>query len=422
MSASVSVTVSWSCSKTARCTSRTADRNRPWKTPAADEPVDDALDHRAHGDQVRLRVDHEVVGDPGRDLGAHRLVVERRGGPVRRTCRSRTGRCSRSRRAVARSRRTAARIASVGAAIRRPVPPMRGSLSAPPGARAAASLTSPRLLRSLLDIALADERFARPRDPDSGRRGGRPARIGLDPSLPARRAARCRRGARPTARPWSSPPTTSAPATSPVRSAPTSRPAASATTRRAAPATSPTWPRRRTSSACGSAPSNALEQTRTTTTNDRQRPADRRRERRRARGGRPGRLPAPRGLRPAPGRGDRPRRRRRAARRGRLRARRAGRGARPVRGPRRHPRRLPGAPRSAPPGWSCSATRSSRSAGSRPSPSARSATPSESSSTRPPSSRSSTASSPSWRRPRPARSAPTSPRCSRWIRSARRSS
>ena len=69
-------------------------------------------------------------------------------------------------------------------------------------------------------------------------------------------------------------------------------------------------------------------------------------------------------------------------------------------------------PRSAPRGWSCSATRSSRSAGSRPSRSARSARRSGSSSIRPPSWRSSTA---SWPRSRArTESAPTSPSCCRW--------
>ena len=119
-------------------------------------------------------------------------------------------------------------------------------------------------------------------------------------------------------------------------------------------------------------------------------------------------------------RGGRPRRRRRAAGRGRLRAHRPGRGARPVLDPRRHPRRLRRRPRTGPPGWSCSATRSSRSAGSRPSPSARWARRSGSSSTRRPSSRSSTASWPS-SRPTTRRSGPTSPSCCRSTRSARRS-
>ena len=62
--------------------------------------------------------------------------------------------------------------------------------------RSARSLTSRRLLRSLLDIALDDERLATPRGPDPGRRGGRPARFRLDPPLSARRAARFRGGAR----------------------------------------------------------------------------------------------------------------------------------------------------------------------------------------------------------------------------------
>ncbi len=49
---------------------------------AADDPVDDALDQRPGADQVPLGVEHEVVGDPARDLGADRLVVERRRRPL----------------------------------------------------------------------------------------------------------------------------------------------------------------------------------------------------------------------------------------------------------------------------------------------------------------------------------------------------
>ena len=86
-------------------------------------------------------------------------------------------------------------------------------------------------------------------------------------------------------------------------------------------------------------------------------------------------------------------------------------------------------PRSAPSASTSSTTRSSRCAGSRPSPSARSATPTWSRSRPPPSSRPSTASwprSPRWRAPRSARTSPsccrsaTSASCSTSSRSARR--
>ena len=47
------------------------------KDTAADDPGDHALDHRPGRDQVRLGVEHEVVGDQGRDLVLDRVVVER---------------------------------------------------------------------------------------------------------------------------------------------------------------------------------------------------------------------------------------------------------------------------------------------------------------------------------------------------------
>ena len=116
-------------------------------------------------------------------------------------------------------------------------------------------LTSPRLLRALLDIALDDERFAglaariRAGEAVDLRASGsiRPyllaALLDADEALAGRAGAggRRRRRRRPRPRPR-------------ARRLPGAR-AASATTRRAAPATSRTWRRRRTSSACGSGPS-----------------------------------------------------------------------------------------------------------------------------------------------------------------------
>ena len=104
---------------------------------------------------------------------------------------------------------------------------------------------------------------------------------------------------------------------------------------------------------------------------DDERSAGRGRQRRRADGADPRPRAAPARLRASSRRRARPRRDARAARRRRLRARRAGRRPRAVRGARRHPRHLPrdrGARRRA---SSCSATRSSRCAGSRPSRSVR---------------------------------------------------
>ena len=59
----VSVTVSWSRSNSARCTSRTADRNRLGERAAADDVRGDRLDERARRDQVGLVLEHDLVGD-----------------------------------------------------------------------------------------------------------------------------------------------------------------------------------------------------------------------------------------------------------------------------------------------------------------------------------------------------------------------
>ena len=124
---------------------------------AADDPVDDALDQRPGADQVPLGVEHQVVGDPGRDLGADRLVVERDGRPLGELVRveQRVG-------GVARDRREQQRHRRQDREQRRPDPlPLahpRQPSHAPGGRAGAANLG--RLLRALLDIALDDERFA----------------------------------------------------------------------------------------------------------------------------------------------------------------------------------------------------------------------------------------------------------------------
>ena len=186
----------------------------------------------------------------------------------------------------------------------------------------------------------------------------------------------------------------SAPATWPASSAPTSRPAGSATTPRAEPATSRTWRRRRTSSACGSRRSTRSPAAATGTT--------------------PPIVVASAvalaeavpdaSLRPAGfalHKGeevDLDDVAELLAGAGYERVEQVD-GPRPVRGPRRHPRCLRRDRGPRPPGSSCSATRSSRSAGSRPSPSARSARPSGSSSTRRPRSTPTTGCSPRRRSP-----------------------
>ena len=189
------MTVFWSCWNTARCTSRTADRKTLWNTLPADQPVDDALDHRAHGDQVGPRVDHEIVGDPGGDLGTDGLVVERRARPVGELVRIEQG---------------AVRVTNQGRDQQQDGRQDRQRRSGDPSARGAhagslsAPSTAPR--SGAANLAATAQGTARhsvrrratrsPRGPDQGRRGGRPARLRLDPPVPARGAARGRRGAR----------------------------------------------------------------------------------------------------------------------------------------------------------------------------------------------------------------------------------
>ena len=81
-SATVSVTVSWSRSNSARCTSRTAVRNRlvNARPPTTSEATDSMIGPR--GDQVALLLQHDLVGDLLRDQRAHAVVVQRRGGAV----------------------------------------------------------------------------------------------------------------------------------------------------------------------------------------------------------------------------------------------------------------------------------------------------------------------------------------------------
>ena len=270
---------------------------------------------------------------------AHRLVVERRGGAVGELVGVEEGvvGVAGDQRPEQRQRRQDRRAPAPRScrvpSLMRPQP-----IGGPRWRPRSASLTSAGLLRASARHSARRRAIRTPRGLDRRRRGGRPARFRLDPPLSARRAARFRARRSPAGRRWSSPPTTSAPATSPARSAPTWRRAGSATTPRAAPATSRTSRRRRTSSACGSGRSTRSPPSPAPG----RRAAGRRRQRGRPRRGGARRLAAPGGLRPSPRRGGRPRRRRRAAGRGRLRAHRAGRGARPVRDPRRHPRRLPG--------------------------------------------------------------------------------
>ena len=127
--------------------------------------------------------------------------------------------------------------------------------------------------------------------------------------------------------------TTAPPATSPPTCAPTSRRARCASTRRGASATSPTWPRRRTSWACASPRSTRCSGRQpavlvTSAVALAEKVPD------------PGAAPAR--LRDREGRPARPRGDRRPARGLRLRARGPGGEPRPVRPPRGHPRRLSG--------------------------------------------------------------------------------
>ena len=334
------MTVFWSCWKIARCRSRTAERKTLWNTLPADQPVDDALDHRADGDQVRPRVDHEIVGDPGGDLGTDGLVVERRARPVGELVRIEQG---------------AVRVTNQGRDQQQDGRQDRQRRSGDPSARGAHAgrLSAPSTApwSGGANLAATAQGTARhsvrrratrsPRGPDQGRRGGRPARFRLDPPVSARCAARLRRGARgpPGAggrrrrrrRPRPRPRARRLPGAPPRPLLPLARHRVRVPPRSAA---APRRPAHRGPAGLGSLERRAASGER--------RAGDRRRERRRARGGRSRRQPAPNRLRPLQGRGDRPRRRRRAARRGRLRARRPGRRARPVLGPRRHPRRVPG--------------------------------------------------------------------------------
>ena len=207
------------------------------------------------------------------------------------------------------------------------------------------------------------------------------------------------RFARP-ARARSSPPTTAWPATWRSTCAPSSRPRPCASIRRAAFATSRTS--RRRPHLVGPAHRSARLAARA----GRRRAAGRGGERRRADGADPRPGAAPARLRDRGRRGARPRRDARAAGRVRLRARGAGRssaGSSPCAAASSTSIRRP---RSAPCASSCSATRSSRCAGSRRSRSARWPTRSASRSRPPRSSSPSTASSPRWRREEECRAAP----------------
>ena len=355
---------------------------------AADDPVDDALDQRPGADQVALGVEHQVVGDPGRDLGADRVVVERGGRPLGELVRveQRVG-------GVARDRREQQRHRRQDREQRRPDPlPLahpRQPSHAPGGRPGAANLG--RLLRALLDIALDDERFAalaapirageavdlrasgsiRPYllaallDADEGL-AGRPALVVAADDVGARDLARAL-GAYLAPRRVRYYPSRGTGYESHLAPPPhlvglrigaldalTAGPATATSRRSSSPARSRS-PRRSPTPRCGPRASSSTAARRSTSATS------------------PSCWSRPATSAPT---------RSRSAASSRSAAASSTSSARPRSGPR---------------GWSCSATRSSRSAGSRPSPSARSARPSGSSSTRRPSWRSSTA---SWRRSR----------------------
>ncbi len=386
---------------------------------AADDPVDDALDQRPGTDQVRLGVQHQVVGDPARDLGADRLVVERGGCPLGELVRveERIGGVARDRCEQQRHRRedrqAGCRDPSRPLAHGRQPTHARGGLPAAP-------LTSPdcsghcSTSRSpTSDSPPSPPGFAPARRSTCARRARSGRSCSPPCSIPMRRS--------PTARRWWSPPTTSAPATWPAPSARIWRRGASATTRPGGPGTSPIWRRHRTSSAYASArwtPSRRATRAERQPSNGQRATSNRssshlplrlpRRSRTRLCAPRASSCTAARRSTSATSPSSWSRRATSAPTRSRTGASSRCAAASSTSSARRRTARR---------GWSCSATRSSRSAGSRPSPSARSARPRRSSSTRRPSWRSSIASSRRWRAVSP--SARTSPRCSRWSRFAR---
>ncbi len=272
-------------------------------------------------------------------------------------------------------------------------------------------------LRPLVEIAAENERLhALAGRACEAAAGGRRSRSALPRCCDRCCWRRCSRttAASPGVPPSWSAPMTAPPATSPPICAPIWRRAGSAFTPREGPATPLTSPRRHTWSGCESMLSTRCARKRTRWSS----PALRRS---------PRRCPTPPCAPPA---SRSPRVRRSTSPRsprtwsrpvtsGSIRSRSAG-GSPSAAASSMSSRRL----RSAPCGSSCSAMRSSRCAGSRPSPSARWATATGSSWPRQPSSTQSTASWPSWRRwrpPRRGRSRRASATCCRWRTLAPRS-